>query len=244
MPGLRKYVKKSKKFVRRGRKYSRRSGMGTRRLVSLIKKVSLKKSETKETHVIAENIQLYHNVENIRYSFLYTQQGLGDSDTGTTQYASRIGNEVICRGISIKLWIANKLDRPNIMYRVIIFKYRADTTIGSAYKTQGSGNMMIRDIDNEKITILKSKLFNLQLGTSMVASSTTQGDQNNVEAHKYLKFWIPLKNKVLRYKDDNSGSPKYFDIGLSIVPYDSYGTLTTDNISSYAIAHKFYFKDP
>lgn len=236
-----KYVKKPKNMVKRGRKYSKGSRMGTSRLVSLIKKVSLKKSETKETHVIAENIQLYHNVENIRYSFLYTQQGIGDGDTGTTNYVCRVGNEVVCRGISIKLWIANKLDRPNVMYRVIIFKYRADSTIGSAYKTQGSGNMMIRDIDNEKITILKSKLVNVQVSDS---SGFYNGQWTGREAHKYMKFWIPLKDKILRYKDDNSGSPKYFDIGFSIVPYDSYGTLTTDNIASYAIAHKFYFKDP
>jgi len=216
----------------------------TSRLISLINQVSLKKAETKDTHVIAENIQLYHNVENIRYSFLYTQQGIGDGDVGTTNYACRVGNEIICRGISIKLWFANKLDRPNVMYRVIVFKYRADTTIGSAYKSQGSTNLMIRDIDNEKITVLKSKLFNLQVGFSAVPNSGTVGDQDGKEAHRYIKFWLPLKNMKLRYKDDNSGSPKYTDIGISIVPYDSYGTLTTDNIASYAISHKLYFKDP
>lgn len=234
---IRKKSSKYGKYASRGTAYDR--------IAKVVKSISLKNAETKDTHVIAENIQLYHNVENIRYSFLYTQQGIGDGDTGTTNYACRVGNEIICRGLSIKLWFANKLDRPNIMYRIIIFKYRADTTIGSAYKVQGSTNYMIRDIDNEKITVLKSKLFNLQ--TSLSASANVVGggwDLKGKEAHRYVKFWIPMKNMKLRYKDDNSGSPKYTDIGISIVPYDSYGTLTTDNVASYAISHKLYFKDP
>lgn len=235
---------KKKKFVKRPvRKVVRRSGM--KNLAKMISAISLKKAETKETHVISENNQLYHNVESIKYSFLYTQQGVGDGDTGLTNYSCRVGNEIILRGLSIKFWFANKKDRPNVMYRIIIFKYRADTTIGSAYKSQGSANMMIRDIDNEKITILKTKLFNLQVGFSNAGPAGGYGfDTAAKEAHKYLKFWIPLKNQKLRYKDDNSGSPKYYDIGVSIVPYDSYGTLTTDNIASYAITHKLYFKDP
>lgn len=237
---------KKKKFVKRPvRKYVKRPGM--KNLAKMISAISLKKAETKETHVIAENIQLYHNVENIRYSFLYTQQGVGDADTGLTNYACRVGNEIVLRGLSIKLWIANKLDRPNVMYRIIIFRYRSDTTIGSAYKTQGTSNYMIRDVDNDKITVIKSKLFNVQTGFSGAASATAPGQGWNIyakEAHKYIKFWVPFKNLKLRYKDDNSGSTKYTDIGMSIVPYDSYGTLETDNIASYAISHKLYFKDP
>lgn len=216
----------------------------TNKIVRLFNKLTLSKAETKESHRIEENNQLYHNIETLKYSLLYTQQGVSDSDTGTSNYIGRVGNEVICRGLSFKFWFANKLDRPNVMYKIIIFKYRADSTIGSAYKTQGSTNFMIRDIDNEKITVLKVLQFNLQVGISNTGAE--QGVTNGVrkEAHKYVKCWIPMNNKKLRYKEDNSGSPKYTDIGFSVVPYDSYGTLTTDNIASFAFNVKFYYKDP
>lgn len=236
----------SKKKVKIGRKRVSKYGKrlpSTSRLVRIINDVSLRKAETKESHNINEDIQLYHNVENIKYSLLYTQQSIGDSDTGLSNYSCRVGNEVVARGLSIKLWIATKKDRPNVMFRIIVFRYRADTTVGSVYKTQGSTNCMIKDVDTQKITVLKAKRININMATTQFVHAD-QSSWAGKEAHRLVKFWIPMKNKKLRYKEDNSGSPKYTDIGVSIVPYDSFGTLQTDNLASYAIIHKFYFKDP
>ena len=79
--------------------------------------------------------------------------------------------------------------------------------------------------------------------SSAAAESTTLGETVGKEAHRYIKIWIPLKNKIIQYQN-GVGNPMKGDIGFCIVPYDSYGTLTTDNISSYAFNYKFYFKDP
>lgn len=234
--------KYAKKVMKKG-KSPFKSYMATKKLVKLINKVSLKKAETKETHRIEENINLYHNGINIKSGLLYTQQGVGDNDVGTSSYDCRVGNEIVARGLSLKMWFANKLDRPNVMYKVIVFKYRADQVPTTIYRNQGTSNVMIRDIDTDRYTILAVKQFNLNQGSAdriITATDVFAG----AEGHVYRKIWINLKNKKIQYTDNNSGSPKYYDIGVAVSTYDSFGTLTSDIVASYAFNCKLYFKDP
>lgn len=244
------YYKKrwsSKKPMKRGLKKGavRKTGVN-KRLISLIKKVSLKSSETKQAYTIVENVQLYHNIVNIKQDLLYTTQGITATDTGTSAYSNRIGDEVIARGLSLKFWFANKKDRPNVMYRLVVFRYTSGDTVSSNdIFLSATANFMLKDYNKDKIKVLYSKIFNLQVGVSGTLPVGTDGSYwNQKEAHRLLKVWIPLKNKKLRYDGDVSGVPKWSDIGFAIVPYDSAGTLTTDNIASYAYHSKFYFKDP
>ena len=67
---------------------------------------------------------------------------------------------------------------------------------------------------------------------------------NLKEAHRYVKFFLPLNNANIHYIADDSGTPRNYDYGFAVIPYDSYGTLTTDVIASFAYNAKFYFKDP
>lgn len=220
-----------------------KSYMNTKKLIKLIDKVSLKKAETKETHRIEENNTVNHNGESLKLSLLYTQQGMGDNDVGTSNYDCRIGNEIVAKGLSIKMWFANKLDRPNVMYKVVIFRYRVNEIPTTIYKAQGTSNIMLRDVDTDKITILAVKHFNLNQGAAERIVTATDSFAG-CEGHIYKKFWINLKNRKIQYDSNNSGLPKYYNIGLSVVAYDSWGTLTTDTICSYAFNSKLYFKDP
>jgi len=240
----RKYgAKKSLKYYKKAFK-SRRGISKTKSLVSLIKKVSLQKVETKHTHFIVNDQQLYHNNGYIKLKLLDTSQGITDTQTGTTFYAGRIGDQIVARGISIKLWVANKLDRPNVMYRIIVFKYQSATTpTSTSIFTGANGNKMMDDIDREYVTPVYQKIFNLQMGFSASVQAAIAGDTEGREAHKYLSFYIPLKNKVIQYTD-GSTIPKFIDYGFRIVPYDSYGTLETDIIASMSFQYKLYFKDP
>jgi hypothetical protein len=232
----------AKKIYRKG-KSPFKSYMNTKKLVKLISKVSLKKAETKETHRIEENINLFHNGINVKSGLLYTQQGLGDNDAGTSSFDCRVGNEIVARGLSIKMWFANKLDRPNVMYKVIVFRYRADQIPSTIFKNQGTANVMLRDVDTDRYTVLAVKQFNLNQGAAERIITATDSFAGT-EGHIYKKFWINMKNRKIQYTDNNSGSPKYYDIGFSVSAYDSYGTLTSDNIASYAFNCKMYFKDP
>lgn len=238
---VRKYSKKpvykkrtfaKKKIANRRRTYSKNNS-----LVALIKKVSLKNVETKSTHKIEENVNIYHNSGYIYTNILKTQQGTTDTDTGATAYSNRLGDEINARGISIKLWIANKKDRPNVMYRIGVVKYQAGSipTLSQLF-VGANGNRMMDKLDNEYITVVYQKVFNLQNNIAFSDPTHTR------EAHTYRKIWIPLKDKKIIY--NNGGSiPKFIDYAFFIVPYDSYGTLTTDNIASFAYEQQLYFKD-
>ena len=138
------YKKRSMVKRRAIRPVRRYRGKGKASLVKLIKKVSLSKVETKNTHQIVENTDLYHNLETITTNLLYTRQGISDNNTGTSSYAMRIGDEVIARGLQFKMWFATKADRPNVMFKIIFFKYYTQSTPPtSVFKSQGSANRMI-----------------------------------------------------------------------------------------------------
>jgi len=240
MPLKKSFKKSVKKSVK---KYVKKPNLARANLVKLIKSVSLKPVETKNTHKIDENNQLFHNVPFIAVSgHLNTTLGTGDDNSGTSNFAGRIGDEVIARGLSYKFWFANKADRPNVMYKIIFFKHQSNITPASPapYFSQGTTNYMIRDIDTEKYKILKVIKFKLENNAQRI---TAQDTFFGAEGHKALSVWIPLKNMRVKY-ENNSSIPRFFDYGYTIVAYDSYGTLTTDNIASFAVNRKFYFKDP
>jgi len=212
-------------------------------LATMIKNISLKNSETKTTHQIGENLQLYHNTPNIRFSLLRTSQGITDADTGLNSYSNRIGDEIIARGISIKLWIANKLDRPNVMYRLCVVKYESSITPTASLIFKGANpNKMMDNLNKEKITVIYQKIINLQTGLA-AAGDAAGSPFVGKECHTYRKIWIPLKDRKIKY-DDAGQVPKFTDYLFCITAYDSYGTLTTDNIASFAWEYNFYFKDP
>ena len=103
-------------------------GISMKRVAKMVKSISLRQAETKNTHQIVENTDLYHNLETIVTNLLYTRQGYADNNTGTSSYAMRIGDQVIARGLQFKFWFANKKDRPNVMYKIVFFKYYTQST--------------------------------------------------------------------------------------------------------------------
>lgn len=242
------------KVYRRKRSYAKRvykkgkspftSYSRTKQLIKLINKVSLKKAETKQAHFSQENINLNHNGGMFITGLLRTEQGITDSDTGSSAYANRIGDEIIGRGIKFKFWIANKAGRPNLLYRLVVFRYQSlKTPVSSDVWKGSSGNKIMDDFDKEAFTPLYQRIFKIQKGFSAVASDATFGDQNNVECAKYVSFYINLKNQKIKYADGGT-IPKFTNLGVLLIPYDAWGTLSTDTVASVAWSYKFYFKDP
>lgn len=238
-----KRVGSKKPYKKRGTAKRAVSSLKTKRLVNLIKKVSLKTMETKDTHTIVENTQLYHNTPAYHVGLLKLRQGYTDTETGTQQLGKRIGDEIYARGLSLKMWFANKLDRPDILYKLIIFMYRADTAInaGDPYVSQGTSNYMIRDVNTERFKIVKVKNFRISTSAQRI---TTTDVFNGAEGHRAVKMWIPI-NKKIKYDEtsSNAETPKMMDYAISVVAYDSYGTLISDQVASFAINYKLYFKD-
>lgn len=225
---------------------------------SRVRKVIMKTAETKELTFGFENVQLYHNTGTTGYTFVgpllfNTWNSIGQG-AGEQQ---RIGKEVYARGMSLRLWIANKLDRPNVMYRLIVCILpktynNARVTIGSLDIGEGVnaggavGNYMVLPMDTEKgIKVLYDRVFNLQTGVSNI--SYAQGGlrpAGNLECHMYKKLWIKSKkNQRLRFESNGNQDIINKPMAVYLIPYDSYGTLTTDNIASCAGVCKIYWKD-
>lgn len=156
-------------------------------------------------------------------------QGDGDSN--------RTGNDIIGRGIQMKLMFGMKADRHNTTFRVMVLRVTKGYSISSytnVFDNQ-TGNIMLDAVDKDRVKVLYDK------------KHTQKVDVNSYNANKeitfFRKFYIPHK-ALYKFYDDGTQQNSYpFDIYLCVLAYDAYGTLTTDNIGYVQSWSRFYFKD-
>lgn len=184
---------------------------------------------------IIENTQLYHNKPLYSAKLLgLLEQGVNTGTSGTGASGSnkvRIGDEIQLKNINIRFWLSNKLNRPNCMYKGVLFWYPVGILPSDAliYKTQTNKMLDRYDTDNIKI-----------LDTFIVQST-------NNYAPDYEKSYLATLNKSYKRKkiqyDANGVQPKGWNLGYALVVYDAYGTLQTDNIASVATSLQITFQD-
>ena len=218
-----------------------------------------KATETKYYDIAGENLQLYHNVgQSGAVVAPTTQYGdptffnpWADIPPGTGR-ANRIGDRITPLSMTMRIWLANKLDRPNVMYRIIICKMPKSigatlTTSSSTYIFQAaqlgaSGNTMVLPLDFDRgIKPYYDRVHNLQTGTSFTASGSITAVQK--ECHKLIKLKIKRKRPGNVVFDSAAQNIVNAPLALYVIPYDSYGTLVTDNIASYSYQMRMYYKD-
>lgn len=232
-------IKRSKKSVlRRPKKYVKKP---VKSLTALIKKITLKTSETKFGSQNAENQQLYHN-GGTAGTYNQIQNMLQTAQSGTQN--GREGDRINAKGISIHLWLSNKLDRPNVMYRIVVYTCPFDqyTVASPSGFFQGlHANKMIDYINTDKYKLIYTKTIQPFSGDYSLESGAT-----NKEHSRQIKIYIPLKNRTITYGTDGGVIPNNQNsiLCMGIIAYDSFGSLTTDNIASFSYVTKFYFKDP
>lgn len=224
-------------------KYARKTN-----LKSLISKVLMRKSETKSLVAATENVALYHNY--------------GASFTGVTAVIfnpwqsiypgtganGRIGTEIYPRGMAVRMELFNKLDRPNLHYRIIvavipkIINGAATTAAFDFRDTTGTGNVITAWMKPDSgIKVLYDKTIRNEAGFSAIAVGTA-GDQDGKEAHKFVKFYIKSK-RGQKLMWDTYGNLINKPMIMYVLPYDSFGTLVSDNVATCAINTKYYWKD-
>lgn len=205
----------------------------------MVKRVVLSLSETKKANQYSENIQMFHDITNYKSNLLSTTQGTRDPEGFSQMTTNRVGDEVVAKGIKIRLWLSSKADRPNVMYHVYVFRYRSELSLADTVFWRGQdglGSNMNRMVDApnpERIKVIKK----LHVSPGPMFSP-------DHEHSYYREMWIPLKSRKLQYREGNSTVPRFTDIGFAIVPYDNFGAGPLDNIASYAFTSTFYFADP
>lgn len=214
----------------------------------------MKKAETKYAVINRENVQLYHNVGETGgligpYLNPYTDSQFFNCwsliQTGT-QVFNRIGNEIYPRGMSIRLWLANKANFCNLHYRVVIGclpKMNVAGAVTTATNFQWIENYfnVLQGFPNHDagVKLFYDKVIRNEAGFTSVPLGGTGGK----EYHKFLKIFIRRKraNKIVYAAGTNVIKNK--PVFMAVIPYDSYGTLVTDNIASMAYSCKLYWKD-
>ena len=189
-----------------------------------------KKTVGKQT----ENVQLFHNKALYQGGILATTQGVTDPNNQTGN-AARIGDEILLRNVNVRFWLSNKLDRPNVMYKLFLFWYTEGQALSDALCFFTQGNKMLDRINNENIGIIDQKTV---FSKEMYLNGTEKFEHSQL-----CTLNGNWKGKKIVY--DNGGTtPRKRNVGFCVVCYDAYGTLQTDNISSLAFDYVMRFQDP
>ncbi len=157
------------------------------------------------------------------------------SPNDATSRLMRIGDELLLRNINIRLWLSNKSDRPNVMYKAYLFWYDTGATLDDAFCYFTNTNKMIDRINNENISVIDQKTTFSQYNYAV--------DANNHERSQLCTLKASWKGKKITY-DEGGQAPKKRDLGMILVCYDAYGTLQTDNIASFAYNGTVAYQDP
>ena len=230
MPNYRKgFQGPQRKYVKRTKGLSKTQVKSVKKIA---KKVAMSIPEKKTFGFQAENQQLIHNKTAYLNKWLACKQGVEDPNNLSGALV-RIGDEVYLRNINIRLWLSNKGDRPNVMYKCYLFWYDADATLNDAtcYFTQT--NKMLDRINNEQISIIDQQ-------TMFSGPSYAQTENERSMLCTLNGNW---KSRKITY-DEGGTQPKKRDIGLMVVAYDAYGTLQSDNIASFAYNGTITIQDP
>lgn len=210
-----------------------------RKIARIAKREIMKTTEAKHSHWRGENVQLVHNQVAYVENLMATSQGFDDNQAeGHSGFPAgtdiRDGDMIYLNNINAKIWFSNKHDRPNVMYRFILFTYDSEEIVNSSLVFFTSGNKMLDRPNNKKINVLASKYVK-------------SGPDYTLNAHERSNITtmnVKYKNpKRIQYAD-NASTPKLKNLGLAVVAYDAFGTLQSDEIASFAYDIKLTWRDP
>lgn len=213
----------------------------------------MKKAETKFYDIGIQNVELYHNTGQQTTLFPGYETSIVDwfNPWGKilkgTGRMNRIGDKITPRGMSIKMFLANKYDRPNTKYRILVCilpKVIAGVVTTSRFdfrQTPNSGasadNNLISLVDKDKGVIpLYDKIVTVDSRVSTVGTSAK-------EMTRCINLWIRRKSNRPVVFDTTDTDIINRPIAIYVIPYEQYSTLETDNIASVTGSLRMYYKD-
>ena len=223
-----------------------RARRGRSALNSRIKRISLNQNETKHSYQRfgsgTSAIELFHNVTHYSQNLMATTQGFDDPMGNTQDTRNRIGNEIVARGLKIKMLIGSKVDRPNLNVHVYVCKYNTSHTLSDSIFWAGplglgaDSNRLLDHPNTDRVTPLKKLVIQNQ---NVIVS------ENRVHTC-YRELYIPFKNWKVKYDSDTGGGkfPMYKDVGIAIVAYDTPDTNELQGVAWTTYSTCLYFKDP
>ncbi len=228
-----KVIKVKTQTLAQARKHAGLSKTQARTVRKIAKKTVMGLAETKTFGKQTENVQLFHNKPLYLSNLLACSQGTEDPND-LANANCRVGDSIRLTNTNIKFWLSNKLDRPNVMYRLIMFWYDSSVTLSDAVVFFTQTNKMLDRPNNESISVIDQKYIFSQ---HMYLNGTEKFEHSQLATLK--GNW---KGRKIQY-DEGGSVPKKRTIGVCVAVYDAYGTLQTDNIASLAYNFNSNFKD-
>lgn len=181
-------------------------------------------------------IALFHNQPYFLGNLLATKQGVQDPNDYSSASA-RIGDEVLLKNVNVRFCLSGF--RPNCTYKLILFWYESGTTLANdiVYFTQA--NKLLDRYNTEQISIIDQKIVHPGAINRTGSDDNTTSYQRRTQLVTMNGHW---KAKRIKY-DEAATTPKFKDIGMAIVVYDSINTLQTDQLAELVTDYKMTFKD-
>jgi len=174
-------------------------------------------------------------VQNIGRSSVFNMFFLnnGTGDPMEANQGSRIGDQILLKGVSIKMFLENPIDRCNTHYRIMVVRgAKGETFDRTTLFKNKSANKMMDVINTERFTIIAQKIVNLRAsnGTASAISLTgVPGNSVNAgNATRLVTMWIPGskfgRGGNIQYENGSASQVKFYDYRICILAYDWYGT--------------------
>jgi hypothetical protein len=211
----------------------------------------MKTAETKDFTIGIENVQLYHNMGQtalglVTHSIQSWFNPWARIAKGTNSF-NRIGDVITPRGMALKLYWANKFDRPTTMLRLIVAVL--PKTIQTTVTTEAFDpfeqvqnfsdvqNILCLNADKDRgVKFIYDKVYR------PIAGGIVNGGSNK-EYTRFIKLWIKRKRSrnitFNREAQDIVNKP----IAIYAIPYEQYDTSVLSNVASIAGQIKMYYKD-
>jgi len=253
MPYRKKYAKKTRRTYRPRRTAVKAS---TKAMYRIAKKVTLRQSEPKVASRLVSSLgtsanNLGHNVTKYYLNFLATEQGK-TANPGTEIISNRIGNEIYAKGMKFRMQLTNQVGESNVSYKIWIFMYQSGTQLTDQLfyvGPSGSGgtqNRMLDFPDTRKVTILKHMVIHTSSRTANMNQQKNNEDGTNMAGRMhstYRDVWVPINRKI-RYEGNDSDVPKFRDMGMAILAYDTNNTSQGQVLGFSDFTSRLYFRDP
>lgn len=214
---------------------------------AIVKKQLNKVVETKKSvFSTSDGVECFHNnFITLDDDLVYTTQGTADPNSTDNQ--NRIGDKILCKGVSIRMMIELNERYSDVTCRLILVRSaRNDTPTRATLFCGASGNKMLDTINTERFTILAQKYFKIKAPNQTISTTTggafevaSLGTNAGIEfvnnpdlktmsrSTKIVKLWVPGskfgRGGVITY-DSGSSNPKQYDYHLFLYSYSNYTT--------------------
>lgn len=217
--------------------------------------------ETKESQRVSNiNAGLAHNNVHIPQDSTATGNlnpfllAFGTADPMAQGMGNRVGDSIAVKGLTIKAFFENALNRARVYYRIMLLKCaKGDVPTRAVLFKNDSNNKMMDIVNTERFTILAQKIFTIETfnnaPTGVGATGVPTGGTAAGNGTKLISMWVPGakfgRGGVVQYHSDSTADLKFFDYRLAVVAYDWFGTPQDNNEVGRIneLFTKLYFKD-